>query len=330
MTPYSGSTGGGGIATSLNLLDTTDIALGGSGGAMNNATKKTADNFAYINNIFQGFEFVVVKSTTGSPVSITGANIKRNLVQLQIGAAVYGVFNLPAASTCRVGDRTVIGRRQTGYNNPVSLVCNGSDAFIDIHGTVIGNTIYLHGNDHVELYFSEAGYWRILNTNSNMFNVGDQMFGYYQKPGTLIRQGQLVNRADYPRLWALCNAQFAPISDSSWTGSASNRGYFSTGDGSTTFRIADDRGVFERALPLGDTLRDPDRSVSATPGNYEADQLVSHKHEYDVPDNSFSPHTFGNTGLFAGFLTLPWKDTSNTGGTETRPKNVGKIPLIVY
>lgn len=54
--------------------------------------------------------------------------------------------------------------------------------------------------------------------------------------------GQLLNRADWPELWA--HAQMhTPISESDWQGNIRNRGKFSSGNGTTTFRVPDLNGV---------------------------------------------------------------------------------------
>lgn len=60
--------------------------------------------------------------------------------------------------------------------------------------------------------------------------------------------GQLLNRADWPELWA--HAQMhSPVSDAEWlnseypAGIPNLRGKFSSGDGSTTFRVPDLNGV---------------------------------------------------------------------------------------
>lgn len=54
--------------------------------------------------------------------------------------------------------------------------------------------------------------------------------------------GQLLNRADYPDLWAYAQL-LSPITDEAWRSSMYNRGKYSTGDGSTTFRVPDRNGV---------------------------------------------------------------------------------------
>ena len=62
--------------------------------------------------------------------------------------------------------------------------------------------------------------------------------------GTLILQGQLVNRADWPDLWQFAQNSGNIVNDALWS---SRKGSFSTGNGSTTFRLPDLRGM----VPVG-------------------------------------------------------------------------------
>ena len=58
----------------------------------------------------------------------------------------------------------------------------------------------------------------------------------------VVSDGQLLNRADYPDLWAYAQL-LTPISDAAWLADAQKRGKYSTGDGTTTFRVPDRNGV---------------------------------------------------------------------------------------
>ncbi|NIG13042.1 hypothetical protein F3J37_01020 [Pantoea sp. Al-1710] len=63
------------------------------------------------------------------------------------------------------------------------------------------------------------------------------------RAGHLPADGQELTRTDYPDLWAAVEAGlYASIDEITWQSSASNRGYYSTGDGSTTFRLPDLNG----------------------------------------------------------------------------------------
>lgn len=59
--------------------------------------------------------------------------------------------------------------------------------------------------------------------------------------------GQLLNRTDWPELWA--HAQIhTPIDDADWLADKFKRAAYSTGDGSTTFRVPDLNGVQNGSL----------------------------------------------------------------------------------
>lgn len=58
----------------------------------------------------------------------------------------------------------------------------------------------------------------------------------------VVSDGQLLNRADYPDLWAYAQL-LSPIEDSLWLSDWAQRGRYSKGDGTTTFRVPDRNGV---------------------------------------------------------------------------------------
>lgn len=96
---------------------------------------------------------------------------------------------------------------------------------------------------------------------------------------------------------------------------------FGVGDGSTTFRIPDLRGVFIRGIDAGRGL-DPSRVF----GSYQADELKEHYHQYRVANSDGgSLHADAGAGNYIG-----WGVTTSVGGTETRPKNIALLPCIAY
>lgn len=70
----------------------------------------------------------------------------------------------------------------------------------------------------------------------------------YYPPNCLPRDGQLVNRTDWPELWAWAQ-KTTPITDAAWLADVTKRGSYSTGDGSTTFRLPDWNGVQSGSIP---------------------------------------------------------------------------------
>ena len=67
--------------------------------------------------------------------------------------------------------------------------------------------------------------------------------------GYLLLSGQLLSRTIYHRLWSTVETRSRIVSETEWTAGA--WGTFSSGDGTTTFRLPDPRGVFIRALDGG-------------------------------------------------------------------------------
>ena len=60
--------------------------------------------------------------------------------------------------------------------------------------------------------------------------------------------GQVLNRADYPDLWAFAQT-LTPIQDAAWLADKTRRGRFSLGDENTTFRLPDLNGVQAGSVP---------------------------------------------------------------------------------
>ncbi len=58
--------------------------------------------------------------------------------------------------------------------------------------------------------------------------------------------GSLVNRDSYPELWQFAQTEARLVSDPSWNSSLVNRPSFSSGNGLTTFRLPDVRGLSPR------------------------------------------------------------------------------------
>lgn len=104
---------------------------------------------------------------------------------------------------------------------------------------------------------------------------------------------------------------------------------FGLGDGSTTFTLPDLRGEFIRGWDDGRSV-DTNRGI----GSFQADELKSHNHNHIYS-------WFGQNGLYhpndpasiASGLNNPTNGNGaiqNTGGSETRPRNVALLACIKY
>lgn len=143
--------------------------------------------------------------------------------------------------------------------------------------------------------------------------------------GYVKANGVLLSRATYASLWAHAQASGAIVSDATWL--AGRPGAWSTGDGSTTFRIPDFRGLFMRGFHDGSGTYETD--TARTLGSYQADELKSHNHFLKTRQQSGTvnpeiPSDSQGTYDEAAITTM------NTGGTETRPKNTASLICIKY
>lgn len=141
--------------------------------------------------------------------------------------------------------------------------------------------------------------------------------------GFLIANGSLVSRTTYPLLYAYALASGAIVSDTTWMAGGVD-GCFSTGDGSTTFRLPDYRACFLR--PWDDSRGiDAGRAI----GTNQADSVGPHTHTYTQSNISNTTEGGGTGGAKnAGGGTGTTGGQTPTGTTETRPKNISILCCI--
>jgi hypothetical protein len=201
--------------------------------------------------------------------------------------------------------------------------------------------IWLGISETLWLYRGDDG-WYVLNQLPGVDNVGDEFFGRKQKPNTLIASGELVLRADYPRLWEYVQSLgFGLVSDATWNtvaiienaalgtraGYKPYEGCYSMGDGATTFRLPNMQEKFVRGLNnIGGS---DSQRVYNHEGGVQPDDNRRHDHDQQtytaVNDGGRKPVGFSNTLNDLGDSGV---NTGLSGGYESRPINVGLLPLI--
>jgi microcystin-dependent protein len=105
---------------------------------------------------------------------------------------------------------------------------------------------------------------------------------------------------------------------------------YGNGNGSSTFNIPDLRGLFLRGLD-GGSGRDPeaasrlDRGDSTTGdavGTHQEDSLISHNHTFNLNWTSSKVYDDTNDKYHMQISGNYTYTTKNSGGSETRPKNI--------
>ncbi|WP_431482409.1 phage tail protein [Pseudomonas solani] len=146
--------------------------------------------------------------------------------------------------------------------------------------------------------------------------------------GSAPADGQLLSRALYPDVWAAIRDGKVPkTSEATWTGDPSQRGMFTEGDGSTTFRMPDYNG--KAAGSLGALFLRGDGALSAgVAGAIQSSRSnnlgrVRLETAYDVSTNV--DVSIPEDGTYSQRLATDWVSHgirfAKTGG-ETRPFNV--------
>lgn len=122
--------------------------------------------------------------------------------------------------------------------------------------------------------------------------------------GWLAADGATVSRTTYAALFSAIGTTFG------------------VGDGSTTFRLPDLRGEFVRGWDNGRGV-DSGRNF----GTFQADDFKSHSHSVTLPidNDSNAGNDDESISTMGGSQTY---GTSNTGGNETRPRNVALLACI--
>lgn len=222
--------------------------------------------------------------------------------------------------------------------------------------------LYIGPGESIEFFAGSDG-WYVRNAVGKWGTVGNIIPAYAGDLNQVLLDGSLYLRANEPRLWAFAQTLGASlVSDATWQLASTlisnptriivypNRGLFSTGDGSTTFRVPDLRNSTIRGIKrLGGfaalaTGSDPERTNNIV-GNLQDDMYEAHAHKtfYDngntytgealTPSNSparregsgggqsNSNYEYNITGR-SGTPTLGNTDTGG-GGSETRMQNVG-------
>lgn len=311
-------------------LETTDLVLGGDpaqGGVSNIQAQQLGDRTAYLYSLLG--KSVVNSVPVNGVVNLTDQDIVNKYVVLSFSQSGHDVIlpnNLTDGTYVRISCDYIFG-------NPNHCVKLRPPAGASVLGRGQSHGyIYLYGGETVELIKTGA-YFVIHHSQSNFFEVGEVLHSY-AKPAAqlaLAASGQLVSRTQYGRLWDWVYYNNAALPEAAYLLDPTKySGCFTDGNGSTTFRIPDLRGVFLRGLDKGRGI-DVDRPANTPEGTYQADGFKAHGHTLGINPAWTSPAT----GTAVRYEPLPANANGGlnskwTGGNETRPVNVAYTAYIKF
>lgn len=278
----------------------------------------------------------VVNVTTN--MSFDVVNHVNKLIQFRSGSTQI-TFTLPAIND--IPDNTLITIEATINNTVENKIVTSSGQHIYMNNGS-KTEISIRPGEIVKLYRGEDGYYVINDFAKNYLELCQPKASYKTGLNEYVCAGQLLSRAAHPRAWEYIQTLgFSLVSDATWsTASATTgsgqvvpfpyRGCFSSGDGSTTFRLPDLRNQFLRGL-LTDTGSTDNERVLNRAGGYQKGQNEAHTHAQTIGDltgvtNDTTNRRRGTYEADGGTGTVDMNYSS--GGIEARPENVGVLWVI--
>lgn len=200
-----------------------------------------------------------------------------------------------------------------------------------------GNGMFRYNSDKHQFEGYQNGKWGAIGGGSHVLSVTWEPSRDILGEGFVAADGQTLSRATYPDAWAAINAGKVPVVDDSvWLSDPTQRGKFSRGDGSTTFRVPDYNG--KSSGTLGAVFQRGDGALSAAiAGVIQQDSIKQHDHDLVVRTDSSA--LSGNAGGVDGPQGVvsggSWATSTQSiygvqpsGGNETRPLNVTGVWVI--
>lgn len=315
---------------SVYEYDETDPVLGGPAGAANKPGHDLADRTVWLKdqigrmNRFEGY----VVFNTGGFIG----NVRSGLV-IVADVADISNFVLNPANTFLPG--TII--QFLSFCTPgavANILTTGTDTFL---GQDEPTRLHMHNRESL-MVVACNDHWKVIPMIGNFYCAGEEVKARKVLNNTLSLRGQLVSRDAYPRLFkfyqTLTDNQ-ERVSESLWQiDPLTYRGCFSDGDGVSTFRLPDERGMHERMLDLGRGV-DLSRTHNFA-GGYEADEVKQHGHTLSTTNTPSSSNNFADPmrGQIGGSPNakgaIGGGSIGLTGGPENTVKNIGKLHLIKY
>ena len=260
---------------------------------------------------------------------VSGGDDLNKLVQLRSGATqvtltLPSVLDVPANLPICI--ESMIG------NSVENRITTTGGQFFYFNNTS-KTSLYIRPGEVVWLFRYSDGFYVINDFGNNYKGLCTPVPKYKVGLNQVVMKGQEVLRADYPRTWEEVQGLGASlVSEAVWgltsglngagqTVPFPNRGKWSTGDGSTTFRFPDLMGMALRGL-ISEAGSDNERYTN-DPGNYQKNQIIAHTHTSN-PDGLWNESGNGHVASGGNSNEGPTAhQTGSYGGAETRMDNIG-------
>lgn len=318
--------------TEYNILSTGGFLLTGSSPVM-----KLGETFILTLTKLQGGDTEIIKKS-GSlfsgmvPVtsSISWSDSHKGKIIAISGGTNKVTYTLPDLSD--VEENTLIPFETNINNTYQSTIATTAGQLIYFGGTSY-NQMYMGIGENLWLFNGTDG-WYVVNAYGNYLTVGEPWFGYKKPPNTILAQGQLVRKDEYPRLWAFAQSLGTSlVTDTMWKeivgGRQIRQGCFALPPAGSEdfFRVPALEGGFARWK--GGI--EPEARPYNYPGGLQGDEIRAHTHEWN---HQGSNDNLGGSGYLAtangasGGLETSHAQVIATGGLETRPMNFGFLACI--
>ncbi|MFA7615706.1 MAG: hypothetical protein WCY16_03890 [Weeksellaceae bacterium] len=334
----------------IYLIEESDVVRGGdpdTGGVSNIQGRQLANRTRYLYDRLGRLDDVLTINLTDS-IALDYSFIKNKHVSIipkNKGASVLlNPITFPDGACISITINSETGFQQG--TNAVKIKPSEGAVIKDLNAVdykVVDSNggIYLYIGEMIRVVKKENTFY-VLDIRANLDEVGEILHKARRPAYALEAKGQLVNRADYPRLWewvklggALSGSSGIYVSDASWLMTGGEyTGMFSSGNGTTTFRMPDLRAQFIRSLDNGRSM-DTGR-MGYQEGSAESDSNKNHTHKMYNKKRNFPSSVIGEgTPVILPAIDGPAvvdnnQITGESGSGESRPKNIAFTAYIKY
>lgn len=222
-------------------------------------------------------------------------------------------------------DNSIVCLETTINNGYFSKIQTQGGQLMYVGGSGV-TSLWLGSNEFLWLLKGADG-WYVMKISDGVFNAGQPFFDYAIRMNSIVGKGQLIAKSSAPRIVDfLASNPDAVISESLWQSNALNRGKFTIYD-ANTIRFPDFQNQFLRGLNNigGSDTERPGNTV----GLRQADKVGPI--QVSIPrGDAYTGDAFESDGRVGGGQggNPQTPVVVNAGGTETRGKNIGLLPLI--